>query len=112
MSREAIMAALTAAQMQAQPQKTGMGALPANPLTRPSQIIDAQAANAGAYANGGPIHGPGGPRTDSIPARLSDGEHVIDAEAVTALGDGDNAKGQALLNEMRHRIKAHVAQRH
>lgn len=109
MSRDAIMAALNAAQMQAQPQKTGIGALPANPLTAPGAIVQAQMKDAGAYADGGPIRGPGGPRTDSIPARLSDGEHVFDAEAVTALGDGDNEKGQALLNEMRHRIKAHTA---
>lgn len=109
MSRDAIMAALTAAQMQAQPQRTGIGALPANPLTSPGAILAAQGQQAGAYAEGGPIRGPGGPRTDSIPARLSDGEHVFDAEAVTALGDGDNEKGQALLNEMRQRIKAHNA---
>lgn len=107
MSRDAILAALTAAQMQAQPQKYGVGALPANPVTNPNAITQSQMEQSGAYAAGGPIRGPGGPRTDSIPARLSDGEHVFDAEAVTALGDGDNEKGQAILNEMRHRIKAH-----
>lgn len=32
-------------------------------------------------ATGGLIRGPGGPRTDSIPARLSDGEFVVNAKA-------------------------------
>ena len=39
-----------------------------------------------AYATGGHISGPGGPRTDSIPAMLSDGEYVINASAVDAYG--------------------------
>lgn len=60
-------------------------------------------------AKGGPVRGPGGPRDDAVDAHLSNGEHVFDADAVTALGDGDNARGQALLNEMRSRVKAHRA---
>jgi hypothetical protein len=108
MSREAILAALSDAHAQGQ-QRSGIGALPANPVTNPGAINDARMRSAGAYASGGAIRGPGGPTDDAIPARLSDGEHVFDAEAVTALGDGDNEKGQALLNEMRHRIKAHRA---
>lgn len=121
MSRDAILAALTSAQMQAQPQRTGMAALPANPVTDPGAILAAQGQQAGAYANGGqvkgPIRGPGTATSDSIAvpmqgggkAHLSNGEHVFDADSVTALGDGDNEKGQALLNEMRTRIKAHKA---
>ena len=34
----------------------------------------------------GYIEGPGGPRTDSIPARLSDGEFVMTADAVNGAG--------------------------
>jgi hypothetical protein len=56
-------------------------------------------------ARGGPVRGPGGPRTDSIPARLSNGEHVMDEASVTALGGGDNATGQAILNAMRAHAK-------
>jgi hypothetical protein len=37
-------------------------------------------------AAGGMIHGPGGPKDDMIPARLSDGEYVIQASAVEKLG--------------------------
>jgi hypothetical protein len=108
MDRDAILAALTDAHTQAQ-QRSGVGALPANPVTNPGAITDARMRSAGAYAAGGPIRGPGGPKEDAIPAQLSNGEHVFDAEAVSALGDGDNEKGQALLNEMRQRIKAHHA---
>lgn len=49
-------------------------------------------------ATGGLIRGPGGPRTDSIPARLSDGEFVVNAKATKqnrALLERIN-KGQSL----------------
>lgn len=36
--------------------------------------------------SGGPIHGPGTETSDSIPARLSDGEYVLNAEAVRLAG--------------------------
>jgi len=38
------------------------------------------------YEMGGFVDGPGGPKTDSIPARLSDGEFVMTAEAVEGSG--------------------------
>ena len=48
----------------------------------PKELVNAAAMGAGAYAglksaDGGEIVGPGGPRSDAIPARLSDGEYVI-----------------------------------
>ncbi len=42
------------------------------------------AAAAGAFADGGFVSGPGGPRSDSIPAWLSNGEFVMNAEATAA----------------------------
>jgi hypothetical protein len=36
----------------------------------------------GLFAEGGHVRGPGGPRSDSIPARLSNGEFVVNAAAV------------------------------
>lgn len=39
-----------------------------------------------AAATGGYISGPGGPTSDSIPAALSDGEYVLKARAVSAIG--------------------------
>jgi hypothetical protein len=35
---------------------------------------------------GGPVSGPGTATSDSIPARLSDGEYIIPTHVVTALG--------------------------
>lgn len=40
------------------------------------------------YASGGAVYGAGGPRTDSIPAWLSNGEFVMQASAVRTLGLG------------------------
>lgn len=38
------------------------------------------------HADGGAIYGPGGPRDDRIPAMLSNGEHVLTASDVQAMG--------------------------
>ncbi|RWO39501.1 MAG: phage tail tape measure protein, partial [Mesorhizobium sp.] len=61
-----------------------------------AQALRAQAASSsssssgggsqGGFAGGGVVRGPGGPRTDSILARLSNGEFVIQARAVQRLG--------------------------
>jgi hypothetical protein len=40
------------------------------------------------YADGGYVSGPGGPRSDSINARLSNGEYVMNAAAVNRYGVG------------------------
>lgn len=42
--------------------------------------------NIGQFATGGGVSGPGTATSDSIPARLSDGEHVFTARDVTAMG--------------------------
>lgn len=63
------------------------------------------------YARGGtaPRHSKGGGsgRADTIDAKLSDGEFVIDAETVSLLGDGSNDEGARILDEMRERVRAH-----
>ena len=51
------------------------------------------------FIHGGYANGPGGPRTDSIPARLSDGEFVMTAEAV------NNAGGPRPMYELMHRLE-------
>ncbi len=38
------------------------------------------------YANGGKVHGPGGPVDDKVPAMLSAGEYVVPADVVKAKG--------------------------
>jgi hypothetical protein len=40
----------------------------------------------GGHAEGGLIKGPGGPKADAIPARLSAGEYVVKADAVQSFG--------------------------
>ena len=103
LSPNAILAAMAA--KNAPVSQDGIGALPANYLMNPKAVLDAQMQQAGAYKMGGAVHGPGGPRTDSIPARLSNGEHVMDAASVNALGGGSNEAGQQKLNKLRAMIK-------
>jgi hypothetical protein len=40
----------------------------------------------GGFADGGLIKGPGGPKSDSIPARVSAGEYIVKADAVSKFG--------------------------
>lgn len=51
--------------------------------------------------------GAGGGQGDQVEARLSPGEYVIDADVVSALGDGDNATGAQMLDQMREAIRQH-----
>jgi hypothetical protein len=60
----------------------------------------------GRYARGG-VSGPGHGREDAIPAVLSDGEYVIDAETVALLGDGSTKAGVQKLDQMRQQIRRH-----
>ena len=60
-------------------------------------------------ASGGYTQGPGTGRSDDIPARLSDGEYVIDAETVALLGDGSGSAGAQRLDEMRRNMRKHKA---
>lgn len=62
-----------------------------------------------AAARGGPlssaVNGPGTGRSDSIDAKLSDGEYVVDAETVALLGDGSSKAGAAKLDQFRANIR-------
>lgn len=40
----------------------------------------------GQFASGGHVSGPGGPRSDAVPAWLSNGEYVLNAKSAAALG--------------------------
>lgn len=53
------------------------------------------------------VRGGGTGRSDEIPAKLSDGEYVIDAETVAMLGDGSGKAGAQRLDEMREKIRQH-----
>jgi len=54
---------------------------------------------------GGAIHGPGSGTSDSIPARLSDGEFVMTAKAVRGAGKGDRMKGARKMYELMHKFE-------
>lgn len=51
--------------------------------------------------------GAGSGRADTIDAKLSDGEYVMDAETVAMLGDGSGKEGARRLDEMRTKLRSH-----
>ena len=53
------------------------------------------------------VKGPGTGRSDDIPARLSDGEYVMDAETVALLGDGSSKAGADKLDRFRVNVRKH-----
>ena len=67
------------------------------------------------FAEGGraefAVNGPGTGRSDDIPAVLSDGEYVIDAETVALLGDGSSKAGAKKLDDLRVKVRKHKGQK-
>jgi len=65
-------------------------------------------------ARGGPltqyVQGGGTGRSDSINAKLSDGEYVMDAETVALLGDGSSKAGAERLDQFRANIRKQKGQ--
>jgi hypothetical protein len=70
---------------------------------KPGTVEPVKKAMGGSFAVGGPGDG----RSDSIPAQLSDGEYVIDAETVALLGNGSSKAGAAQLDKFRANIRKH-----
>lgn len=60
-----------------------------------------------AQMNSSGVRGPGSGRDDKIPALLSDGEFVMDAESVALLGDGSSEEGARRLEQMRENLRRH-----
>ena len=58
-----------------------------------------------ARAAGGEIKGPGTGTSDSVPARLSDGEFVLTAKAVRGAGGGDRNIGAARMYDMMSQLE-------
>lgn len=65
-------------------------------------------------ANGGALNavsrfatGAGSGRDDTIDAKLSDGEYVMDAETVAMIGDGSSKEGARRLDAMRKNLREH-----
>ncbi len=74
-----------------------------------SQNADVPRAAPTVASNGRYVKGQGTGRSDDIPARLSDGEYVMDAESVALLGDGSGSAGARRLDEMRQNLRKHKA---
>ena len=53
------------------------------------------------------VSGDGDGQADKIPAMLSDGEYVMDAESVSALGNGSSKAGAKRLDEFRMNLRKH-----
>jgi hypothetical protein len=62
-----------------------------------SEIATLNRAQGGAAIAEGAIHGPGTATSDSIPARLSDNEHVVTNAEVKAFGKGDYRRGHKII---------------
>ena len=56
-------------------------------------------------AAGGEVNGPGTGTSDSVPARLSDGEFVVTAKAVRGAGGGDRNVGAARMYDMMSQLE-------
>jgi hypothetical protein len=54
---------------------------------------------------GGHLNGPGTGTSDSIPAKLSDGEFVMTAKAVRGAGGGSREKGARKMYDLMHRFE-------
>jgi hypothetical protein len=94
-----------------QPMRAPQVALP-QPITTPipetpsGPAMYAPAADDTRFARGGfAVEGAGDGRDDKIPALLSDGEYVIDAETVALLGNGSNKAGAKLLDSFRVKVR-------
>lgn len=93
----------------------GANTPPQQPPMGPPQGLPAMAGGgAFGYAGGGGspkaarlVKGPGTGRSDDIPARLSDGEYVFDAETVALLGDGSTDEGARRLDALRTKLRMH-----
>ena len=77
------------------------GQIPAS-VSMPMQQPQGRATGGLAMAHGGNV--PDG-RTDNIPALLSPGEYVMDAETVALLGNGNNDAGAKRLDYMREAVR-------
>lgn len=69
------------------------------------KIISAAKGGITDARTGGHLEGPGTGTSDSIPAKLSDGEFVMTAKAVRGAGGGDRMKGAKKMYELMHKFE-------
>ena len=78
-------------------------------LNDPEDLADYRREIQGGIAtmyHGGEVTGPGTGTSDSVPARLSDGEFVMTAKAVRGAGGGDRDIGAARMYDMMAELEA------
>jgi hypothetical protein len=86
---------------------------PRQAVTPSHAIPSMQAPQRIGMADGGDsrhVQGPGDGTSDSIPARLANGEYVMDAQTVSMLGNGDNGSGAKALDGFRAELRKHKGQ--
>lgn len=107
MSREAILAAIEGVDQSASGAAPAAGQLRVDP-TNPRAVQAERERKAGiGYQKGGAIPSAGaGGRNDTVPVKAAGGEHMIDAEVVAMLGDGDTAAGHKVLEELKAAVRA------
>lgn len=64
------------------------------------------------FRQGAAVSGPGDGQSDDIPAMLADGEFVIPADVVAALGNGSTKAGSDKLYDMMHSIRSYHRSAH
>jgi len=64
------------------------------------------------FRKGDAVSGPGDGQSDDIPAMLADGEFVIPADVVAALGNGSTKAGSDQLYKMMHEIRNRARSAH
>lgn len=89
-----------------------MPAMPQSPMSEYERRYLSGYAGGGNVSGGGrsagrsfAVEGRGTGRSDEIPAMLSDGEYVMDAETVAMLGDGSSKAGAKKLDDFRVKIR-------
>ena len=75
-------------------------------LTDPEDLARYKKELSEPFMHGGEVHGPGTGTSDSVPARLSDGEFVMTAAAVRGAGGGDRDIGAARMYDMMAELEA------
>lgn len=71
----------------------------------PQQVFTTPGTTTRVQLAGGGL--PYGGQADTVPAMLSPGEYVMDADTVAALGDGNTQAGAGALDQMRQEIRKH-----
>jgi hypothetical protein len=98
----------------------GGGRSPAGAMGAPAPMAPAMSGPLPLTASGGAgimgtsrglIEGPGNGRSDEVPAMLSDGEYVVPAHAVAALGDGSTDAGADYLDRLVEELRMSYSDR-